>query len=121
MDTFALYIEFLRFSSQKNLLFFIIFSFCEKVFACSHLVKFENTVKIHLTYHNSLENLNQFIDKLPKTFYSVFIVFINCFIQEIKSLLSLVLIDDELWFVDESDTSVFNHIGFHLYTQLIHK
>ena len=29
--------------------------------------------KWYHTYHNSLENFNQFIDKLPKTFYSVVI------------------------------------------------
>ena len=31
------------------------------------------------TYHNSLENLNQFIDKFTKTFYSVEMICKSCF------------------------------------------
>ena len=48
-----------------------------KAIHCKPTNKISVCNKCFNTYHNSLENFNQFIDKFPKTFYSVAFEYLN--------------------------------------------
>ena len=65
------------------LVFVIISNFPDqyKTVHCKSTNKNRVCNKWYHTYHNSLENFNQFIDKFPKFFYSEITILLICFLS----------------------------------------
>ena len=71
----------MKFYGCRIVIIFIVIDFPDqyKTIHCESTNKSRAYNKLYHTYHNSLENLNKFIHKFPKTFYSVNTLSISLF------------------------------------------